>query len=74
MSTGCECEFVEHADGTWTYWLEDYHAPKNSWDWHDHAEEYGPFKSYPEAVDHLSANHANPGGWSVHKYEEHNDA
>lgn len=73
MSTGCECEFVEHEDGTWTYRLEDYHAPKNAWDWREYSTEYGPFGSYPEATDHLHRNHANPGGWSVHKQPDKGD-
>jgi hypothetical protein len=38
------------------------HAPKNSWDWREHARAYGPFPSQDAAVKHLQSNHANPGG------------
>ena len=67
MSTGCECDFVCVAatpHPIWFYVLEDYHAPKNSWDWREYASAYGPFDSEDEAFDHLHANHANPGGSS----------
>lgn len=65
MSTNSECSFIEPKPGEWFYILEHYHAPKNSWDWREHATAYGPFTSNDEAEQHLSENHANPGGWSV---------
>jgi hypothetical protein len=63
MSTGCECEFFVFK-GQHYYILEHYNAPKNSFDWHEHADVYGPFSSYKSAEQHLSDTHANPGGWS----------
>lgn len=65
MSTGCECLFFQWEPDEWYYLLEDYNAPKNSWDWRGHATCYGPFGSKDAAVAHLDANHANPGGWST---------
>lgn len=62
MSTGQECMFVEEKPGHWHYVLEDYNAPKNSWDWMEHAKAYGPFQTEEKACQHLSDNHANPGG------------
>lgn len=65
MSTGCECEFLEVRKDQWYYILEHYNAPKNSWDWHEHADAYGPFPSEDAAHEHLRENHANPGGSST---------
>jgi hypothetical protein len=74
MSTGCNCAFIEYEPGQWFYLLEHYHAPKNSWDWREHADCFGPFKSEEEAIEHLYNNHANPGGWSSFSYKPHYDA
>ena len=68
MSTNSECEFVEQDDG-WIYRLEDYHAPKNAWDWRENSKTYGPFPSFEVAVQHLRDHHANPGGYSVQAKE-----
>lgn len=65
MSTGCECQFLEIERDRWYYLLEDCNAPKNSWDWREHATAYGPFSSQELAEKHLRDNHANPGGSSV---------
>jgi len=62
MSTNSECDFFQWNEGEWYYLLEDYNAPKNAWDWREHASCYGPFKSEEAAEKHLSDNHANPGG------------
>jgi len=62
MSTGQECMFVEEKPGRWHYILEDYNAPKNSWDWMEYARAYGPFQTQDQADQHLSDHHANPGG------------
>lgn len=72
MSTGLECNFVEYRPGVWYYILEQGDAPRNSWDWRDFADCYGPFASYEQASKHLSANHANPGGYTVLEYELEN--
>ena len=65
MSTGLSCEFVEPKPGEWYYILEDWSAPKQSWDWREFATAYGPFKSEEEANEHLGDNHANPGGATI---------
>jgi hypothetical protein len=70
MSTGCECQFIEVKPNEWWYLLEEYNAPKNSWDWREFAEAYGPFSSEDEAGEHLSKNHANPGGREIQVYQE----
>ena len=69
MSTGCECSIFEHKPGQWFYLLEHTHAPKNSWDWREHASCWGPFASEDQATDHLDRNHANPGGYSVDNWD-----
>ena len=69
MSTGLNCEILEPTPGEWFYILEHYNAPKNAWDWHDHATAYGPFPSQAAADRHLSDNHANPGGCYVLPYQ-----
>jgi len=65
MSTGAECCFVEKKPGEWYYMLQEWPYGENP----DY-ETFGPFKSEDEANDHLSANHANPGGYSVCRYEK----
>ena len=65
MSTNSECQFIEPKPGQWFYILEDYSAPKNSWDWREYSTCYGPFPSQKAADDHLCRNHANPGGSEV---------
>lgn len=70
MSTGCNCLFIEVAEKEWYYILEDTYAPKNSWDWREHANAYGPFTSEGRARDHLFNNHANPGGSMTESYTE----
>jgi hypothetical protein len=68
MSTGCNCELLEVKKGEWWYVLEDYSAPKNSWDWREYASAYGPFGTKEIALKHLRDNHANPGGYSSMEY------
>lgn len=65
MSTGNECLFIQVAASKWYYVLEHYNAPKNSWDWREHASAYGPFATEDAAHTHLHDNHANPGGSST---------
>lgn len=65
MSTGLNCVFIEPKPGTWYYVLEHGFAPKNAWDWREYASCYGPFSSEDAAIEHLSDNHANPGGWGT---------
>ena len=70
MSTGLECAFIEVKPNRWYYLLEQGSAPKQSWDWREYADAYGLFDSYEEAREHLSDNHANPGGHFITRYEE----
>jgi hypothetical protein len=66
VSTGLNCEFIEPVPGDWYYILEDYFAPKNSWNWLEYATAYGPFNSQEDAAEHLREHHANPGGsWTI---------
>lgn len=65
MSTNSNCLFVQVETESYYYILEDYNAPKNSWDWREFSSSYGPFASYEEANQHLVDNHANPGGSSA---------
>lgn len=73
MSTNCDCEFVQWSEGEWYYILEDYNAPKNSWDWREFATCYGPFKTEEEAHQHLRDNHANPGGYTLNTRPDKED-
>lgn len=68
MSTGCECWFIEWEPGRWFYILEHMNAPKNAWDWREHATAWGPFATEEEASAHLRLYHANPGGSSIDSY------
>jgi hypothetical protein len=70
MSTNSECAFIERKPGEWFYILEDYHAPKNAWDWREYATAYGPFPTEEAAQQHLFDNHANPGGASITPYQD----
>lgn len=69
MSTNSECMFYhvakEGGGSEWFYLLEDYHAPKNAWDWREYATAYGPFATLYRAIAHLRDNHANPGGYGI---------
>lgn len=65
MSTGLNCQLIEPTAGEWWYILENYNAPKTAWDWREYASAYGPFATYDAACEHLSDNHANPGGHEI---------
>lgn len=58
MSTNLNCVFVEKEPRSWFYELERYHE-------RDEYDTYGPFGTFGTARRHLSANHANPGGYSI---------
>lgn len=64
MSTGRECTFFMH-DNKAYYLLQDGSCPVDAWDWREYATCYGPFNDIDEAMQHLSDNHANPGGYST---------
>ena len=65
MSTGADCLIVEEEPGKWFYYLQRY--PYGATEEYDG---YGPFKSLEKAERHLEANHANPGGYCVERYQE----
>lgn len=60
MSTGADCKFYEERPGQWFYKLQRWPYGET----YDY-DTYGPFTMFCEAQEHLSDNHANPGGWSV---------
>ena len=63
MSTGLECLFFKIVEtGEWFYALEDWNAPKGTFDWRAYATGYGPFDSEEAARKHLRDHHQNPGG------------
>lgn len=62
MSTNSQCLILQVQPNQWFYVLEHRDAPKNAWDWREHASAYGPFPSEEAAEKHLFDNHANPGG------------
>jgi|ERR1035437_3817966 hypothetical protein len=70
MSTNANCRFYEIKPGVWYYVLEDSNAPSNSWDWREYSSAYGPFNNKHEAQTHLSAYHANPGGWTTIPFDK----
>lgn len=63
MSTGADCYFVETESGQWFYKLQQY--PYGATEDYD---SFGPFYTFDDAVAHLSAHHANPGGWAVYPW------
>lgn len=65
MSTGLNREILQVTPDKWYYIIEDYNAPKNSWDWREYAGAYGPFPTEMAAREHLDRFQANPGGYSV---------
>jgi hypothetical protein len=69
MSTGLECFFVETEKDEWYYILESWDTPKLAWNWLDYATAYGSFASFDDAYNHLSDNHANPGGYSKMEFD-----
>jgi len=70
MSTNSECDFIEVEPNVWYYFLEDYNAPRNAWDWLEYACAYGPFTSFEAAHKDLGDNHANPGGYGMQPYDK----
>lgn len=71
MSTGCECNIVEVEPGKWYYIIEDYQAPKNSWDWREFATMWGPFESEDKAYLSCRDTHGNPGGYTLTRHVEY---
>lgn len=73
MSTGLECLIVERDESQWYYVLQDWNCPVGAWDWREYATTYGPFPTKERAIQHLSDNHANPGGWMEISFREDPD-
>ena len=65
MSTGLNCDIVQKSTNEWFYILEDWDAPKQSWDWREFATAYGPFPDLEQAKKHLRENQTNPGGHNI---------
>lgn len=69
MSTNLNCVYFEPRPGRWYYALEDADAPKNAWNWLEHADVVGPFRSFTDAQTYLHRHNANPGGYNRCSYE-----
>lgn len=65
MSTGAGCRFIQTEPDEWHYELQRY--PYG--DTPDY-NKYGPFPTFKAADDHLSSNHANPGGYMIFRLED----
>ncbi len=65
MSTGANCVIREKKPGVWEYAIQLWPYGES-----DKYNVQGPFKSEQAAVDHMSNNNANPGGWSTYPYKE----
>ena len=68
MSTPRNCLIVEIEPSMWYLVLEDESAPKNAFDWLDHARAFGPFKTVESSVRYLFNNFSNPGGYQTLDY------
>lgn len=69
MSTGLNCAIHEIEPNRWFYLLEMWNAPKCAWDWREYALAFGPFATLEGAEQHLSDNHANPGGYWINRFD-----
>ncbi len=64
MSTNADCRFYEKSPGEWFYKLQCYPYGET-----EEYDTFGPFATFEIAENHLSDNHANPGGFTVTSYE-----
>lgn len=69
MSTGLDCYFEERTPGEWYLFLEQSYGNKIDPEY----DQYGPFATFKQAKDYLSANFANPGGYSVEVHPDSTD-
>jgi hypothetical protein len=60
-----ELQFVETEPGKWFYLLEDWNAPKETWDWHEYAQAFGPFASLEAACDHETRSDSDTSGAEI---------
>lgn len=65
-----ELQFIETASGEWFYILEQPHAPKDVWDWHDYADAYGPFPTYEAAAEHEYHSDSDTSGSEIVEFNE----
>ncbi len=65
MSTGADCQFVQRTNG-WYLRLQCWPYGENP----DY-DEYGPFKTQPEALAYLDNHFANPGGYTSRPLASH---
>ena len=65
MSTNADCTFYEKKPGEWWYRLQCYPYGES-----EEYDTFGPFKTFDIAHDHLSDNHANPGGYGKIPYKD----
>ena len=64
MSTGADCHFVEKEPQKWFYKIQQWpYGESPDYDTH------GPFLTLEIAENHLHHNYANPGGFSVEKFQ-----
>lgn len=63
MSSGAGCTVFEKNPGEWYYDLQRYPYGET-----DEYNRYGPFGSEAAVDDHIRANHSNPGGWWLLRY------
>ena len=68
-----ENEFIEPVSGKWFYIIESTDAPKNSWDWREYAECFGPFDTLERAQEHLYDSHADTSGSTIHALGDFKD-
>jgi len=64
MSTGAECHFIERKPQQWYYKIQKFPYGETE-EYHTH----GPFSSLEKGHEHLHKNYANPGGYSVQRFE-----
>lgn len=60
-----ELQFIEAEAGKWFYVLEDRHAPKDTWDWMEFADAFGPFPSLEAAQDHEYESSSDTSGCEI---------
>jgi hypothetical protein len=62
---GLENVFFEPQAGQWFYAIEYSNAPRDSWDWRDYADCFGPFTTLESANEHLYNSRADVSGSTV---------
>lgn len=65
MSSNTSCLFIQIKPAEWYCVLEHRNAPKNAYDWREHATGYGPFPTEAAATRYVFDQHGNPGGAEI---------